>query len=298
MIAVLMMAHGTPDSLDQMEAYLTRVREGRPPSSGLLEEMTGNYAAIGGRSPLTELTRAQARALESTLGPPFRVFVGMRNWHPLIEDAVKELTEAGAEKCIGIPMAPQYSVLSVKKYLDEARRFVPEGLPLFLVQSWYDHPGLLEAFAEKVRLAIETGGSVDEVIFTAHSLPERVKDLAGPSSPPYPAQFEKTAEGVARRVGLERWSLAYQSAGRTSEPWLGPELGAVLAELAERGAGRVLVVPVGFVCDHTEILFDIDRQAKAAARELGMELVRTESLNTSPRFIAAVAEIVRSHVES
>jgi ferrochelatase len=297
MIAVLMMAHGTPDSLDQMEEYLTRVRGGRPPSAELLGEMVHNYEAIGGRSPLTELTRAQACAVETALGPPYRVFVGMRSWHPLIEDAVKELTAAGATRCIGIPMAPQYSALSVEKYLQEARRHVPGELPLTLVQSWFDHPGLLEAFAEKVRLAL-AAATVDRVIFTAHSLPERVKDLAGPSSPPYPVQFEKTAAGVARLVGLEEWRTAYQSAGRTSEPWLGPTLEEVLAETARAGSRRVLVVPVGFVCDHTEILFDIDQQAKTVARELGMELARSESLNTSPRFIEAVAEIVRAHSSS
>ena len=297
MIAVLMMAHGTPDSLDQMVEYLTRVRGGRPPSAELLGEMAHHYEAIGGRSPLTELTRAQARALEATLGPPYRVFVGMRNWHPLIEDAVKELTAAGATRCIGIPMAPQYSALSVEKYLQEARRHVPDELPLTLVQSWFDHPGLLEAFAENVRRAL-AGASVDRVIFTAHSLPERVKDLAGPSSPPYPVQFEKTAAGVARLLGLEEWRTAYQSAGRTPEPWLGPKLEEVLADTARAGSRRVLVVPVGFVCDHTEILFDIDQQAKTVARELGMELERSESLNTSPRFIEAVAEIVRAHSSS
>jgi len=297
MIAVLMMAHGTPDSLEEMGEYLTRVRGGRPPSPELLREMVHNYEAIGGRSPLTELTRAQARALEAALGPPYRVFVGMRNWHPLIEDAVKEITAAGATRCIGIPMAPQYSALSVEKYLQEARRYVPDELPLTLVQSWFDHPGLLEAFAENVRRAL-AGASVDRVIFTAHSLPERVKDLAGPSSPPYPVQFEKTAAGVARLLGLGEWRTAYQSAGRTPEPWLGPTLEEVLVETSRAGSRRVLVVPVGFVCDHTEILFDIDRQAKKVARELGMELERSESLNTSPRFIEAVAEIVRAHSSS
>ena len=297
MIAVLMMAHGTPDSLEEMGEYLTRVRGGRPPSPELLREMVHNYEAIGGRSPLTELTRAQARALEAALGPPYRVFVGMRNWHPLIEDAVKEITAAGATRCIGIPMAPQYSALSVEKYLQEARRHVPDELPLTLVQSWFDHPGLLEAFAENVRRAL-AGASVDRVIFTAHSLPERVKDLAGPSSPPYPVQFEKTAAGVARLLGLGEWRTAYQSAGRTPEPWLGPTLEEVLVETSRAGSRRVLVVPVGFVCDHTEILFDIDRQAKKVARELGMELERSESLNTSPRFIEAVAEIVRAHSSS
>lgn len=294
MIAVLMMAHGTPESLDQMEAYLTRVREGRPPSPKLVEEMRHNYAAIGGRSPLTELTLAQAEALQSVLGPPFRVFVGMRNWRPFIKDVASEAIEAGAEKIVGIPMAPHYSTLSVEKYLEEARQAVPEDFDLVLVSSWSDHPGLLDAFAEKARQAMEKMGPVDEVIFTAHSLPERVKELG---DPPYPVQFQRTAEGVARRLKREHWSIAYQSAGRTPEPWLGPELGDVLRELAAKGAGRVLVVPVGFVCDHTEILFDIDIQAKAIARELGIELERAESLNTSPTFIQAVADVIRSHLE-
>ena len=298
MIAVLMMAHGTPDSVDQMEAYLTRVRGGRRPSAELLKEMIGNYTAIGGRSPLTERTHAQARAVEAKLGEPFRVFVGMRNWHPFIEDAAKEIVDQGAEKCIGMPMAPQYSELSVKKYLDEAQRFVPADVPLELVQSWYDHPGLLDAFAEKLSLAQETWGVPEEVILTAHSLPERVKDVPGPESPAYPVQFQKTAEGVAQRVGLKSFHIAYQSAGRTPEPWLGPELSQVLEELARHGTKRVLVVPVGFVCDHTEILFDIDQQAKALAEGLGIELARTESLNTSPRFIEAVADIIRSRVDS
>jgi ferrochelatase len=294
MIAVLMMAHGTPESLDQMEAYLTRVRGGRPPSPKLVEEMRHNYAAIGGRSPLTELTLAQAEAVQSVLGHPFRVFVGMRNWRPFIKDVASEAIEAGAEKIVAIPMAPHYSTLSVEKYLQEARQAVPEDFDLVLVSSWSDHPGLLDAFAERARQAMERMGSVDEVIFTAHSLPERVKELG---DPPYPVQFQRTAEGVARRLKREHWSIAYQSAGRTPEPWLGPEAGDVLRELAAKGAGRVLVVPVGFVCDHTEILFDIDIQAKAIARELGIELERAESLNTSPTFIQAVADVIRSHLE-
>lgn len=295
MIAVLMMAHGTPERLDQMEEYLVRVLGGRPPSRALVEEMRGNYAAIGGRSPLTELTYTQARALEKVLGPRFRVFVAMRNWHPLIEDVVPKVLETGAERIVGLPMAPQFSLLSVGKYLDVLQKAVPEDLPLTLVRSWYDHPGLLDAFAEKSREAIEDDGPFDEILFTAHSLPERVKDIG---EPPYPAQVRETADGVARRLGLTEWRLVYQSAGRTPEPWLGPGLLDMLSNLASADCRRVLVVPIGFVCDHSEILFDIDIQAKQFAADLGLELHRSESLNSSSTFIRALADIVGSHLDS
>ncbi len=299
MIALMMMAHGTPERLDQMEEYLTRVRGGRPPSPELVQEMTHNYAAIGGRSPLTDLTRAQARALEEALGPPFTVFVGMRNWHPFIVDAAGEAIGAGAVKIIGLPMAPQYSVLSVEKYLAAIREAVPESLPLVVVRAWFDHPGLLDAFAEKAREAIEEGRAFDQVVFTAHSLPRRAADPKEESMPfSYPEQVRRTAEGVARRLDLEEWRVGYQSAGRSPEPWLDPDLTQVLSELAAEGCRRVLVVPVGFVCDHTEILYDIDIQASKAARGLGIELVRSRSLNFSATFIDALADIVRRHNES
>jgi ferrochelatase len=295
MIALLMMAHGTPERTDQMEAYLTRVRGGRRPSPELIEEMSHNYAAIGGRSPLTELTLAQGRALEEMLGSLYRVFVGMRNWRPFIEDAVADALEAGADRIIGLPMAPQYSELSVGKYLDAVAKAVPQGFPLTMVHSWYDHPGFLDALAEKVCKAERGEGSFDRVVFTAHSLPERVKDVG---EMPYPAQVRETAAGVAERVGLKDWSVAYQSAGRTPEPWLGPDLKDVLDDCAQAGLRRVLVVPVGFVCDHTEILYDIDIEARAFAEDRGVELARSESLNCSPTFIRALADIAASHVES
>ena len=281
-----------------MEEYLARVRGGRPPSPELIQEMTHNYGAIGGRSPLTDLTQAQGRALEGALGPPFKVFVGMRNWHPFIVDVAREAIGAGAEEIVGLPMAPQYSVLSVEKYLGAIREAVPESLPLVAVRAWFDHPGLLDAFAEKAREAIEEKGAFDRVVFTAHSLPRRAADHKEEPMPSYPEQVRRTAEGVAARLDLERWEIAYQSAGRTPEPWLGPDLPQVLSDLATDGCRRVLVVPVGFVCDHTEILYDIDIQASEAARGMGIEVVRSQSLNSSATFIGALADIVRRHNES
>jgi protoporphyrin/coproporphyrin ferrochelatase len=287
---VLLLAHGTPDRLDEMPEYLRLVRGGREPSVELVEEMRHNYAAIGGRSPLTDLTRAQAAALERELADGTPVFVGMRNWKPFVADALRDAAAAGVTDLLALPMAPQYSTLSVGKYREAVERSRPEGTAVTFVESWHDHPGLLEAFAEKVRAA-RTSQTWDEVVFTAHSLPERVVR----EGDPYPEQVAATAGGVAERAGLARYRQAYQSAGRTPEPWVGPALEAVLGELAAQDAHRVLVAPIGFVCDHTEVLFDVDVQAQSFARSRGLTLGRTESLNSSPTFIRALAALVLAH---
>jgi ferrochelatase len=286
MKGVLLLAHGTPESLDQMPEYLSRVRGGRPPSPELVEEMRHNYAAIGGRSPLTDLSQAQARALAAELG--VRVYLGMRNWRPFIADALAEAVRDGATELVAVPLAPQYSRLSVGKYRDAVDSQRPQGVDVRFVESWHDRPGLLEAFAEKLRARLAT--HADAVVFTAHSLPQSVVAAGDP----YPAQVEATAAGVAARAGVDTYRQAYQSAGRTPEPWLGPSLEQTLESLARDGARRVVIAPIGFVCDHTEILFDIDIQARAFALERGVALERTESLNTSPVFIRALADVVRS----
>jgi ferrochelatase len=284
---VLLLAHGTPESLDQMPAYLARVRGGRPPSPALVEEMTRNYAAIGGRSPLTDLTRAQGAALAELTGR--RVYVAMRNWDPLIADVLAGAAADGITHLVAIPMAPQYSTLSVAKYREAVEAARPAAVTVTFVGSWHEQPLLLDAFAERLRSALDRG-PWDTVLFTAHSLPVRVIE----SGDPYREQVQATARGVAQRTGASHWSLAYQSAGRTEEPWLGPTVEQALAAAARDGRRRVLVCPIGFVCDHTEILYDIDVQAAAAARELGVELARTESLDTLPTFIRALAELVRA----
>ncbi len=273
------MAHGTPDSLDQMPEYLTRVRNGRPPSPELIEEITGNYAAIGGRSPLTAITLRQGAALQAALGRDVPVLVGMRNWHPFIAEAVADLDPASVQRVIGIPLAPQFSTLSVQKYVEVALAAIPAGIDFACVSSFHDHALLLDAFAERVREAVPAED--EEVVFTAHSLPVRVIEAGDP----YARHVAATAAGVAARAGLKRFGRAYQSAGRTPEPWLGPDLCEVIRERAAAGATRFLVVPIGFVCDHTEILFDIDVQAARVARQSGASLRRTASLNDSPAFI-------------
>ena len=281
---VLLLAHGTPESLDQMPAYLTRVRGGRPPSEELVREMTHNYAAIGGRSPLTDITEAQGQALAAAIGRP--VYVGMRNWEPLVAGALARAAADGLRSLRAIPLAPQYSTLSVAKYRDAVEQSRPADVTIQFVGSWHEHPLLLDAFAEKLQ-AKRASFAPDVVLFTAHSLPARVVSQGDP----YPDQVRATASGVAARAGLEAWGLAYQSAGRTAEPWLGPSVEEMLGIVAGEGARRVLVCAIGFVCDHTEILFDLDIQAAEAARSHGLELARTESLNTSPTFIRALADL-------
>jgi ferrochelatase len=284
---VLLMAHGTPSSLDEMPEYLRLVRGGRPPSPELVAEMRHNYEAIGGCSPLTRLTLAQADALRLRLGPGVPVAVGMRNWKPFIKDALNELASAGVNRVIGIPMAPQFSTLSVAKYFDRARADLPEGMSLDPITSFHNDPMLLSAFAERVRQAAPEAD--EEVLFTAHSLPLRVIR----EGDPYANEVARTTRGVAARVGLRRYRRAYQSAGRTPEPWIGLDLSELVRHRSSRGAQRFLIVPIGFVCDHTEILFDIDVQARSAAQASGAALRRTESLNTSPTFIRMLEKLVR-----
>ena len=287
------MAHGTPESVDQMPAYLRLVRGGHEPSAELIEEMTHNWESIGGRSPLTEITIRQGDALQKQLasdGYDIPVFVGMRNWRPFVADAMRKIEATGAKRIIGIPLAPQFSTLSVQKYMDAAKADLPAGSELACVRSFHDHPLLIDAFAQNVLAEKPQRG--EDVVFTAHSLPQRV--AAG--GDPYPNEVAVTARAVAARCGIGAYHTAYQSAGRTAEPWLGPDLSDFIRERAAAGVGRMLVAPIGFVCDHTEILFDIDVQAAKAAREAGVTLRRTQSLNTSPAFIRTLAALVAQAV--
>ena len=291
---VLLMAHGTPSSMEEMPEYLRLVRGGRPASPELVAEMRHNYEAIGGRSPLTDLTMRQADALRERLGPDLPVAVGMRNWKPFIAGALDELRAASVVRVIAIPLAPQFSTLSVTKYFDAARAAMAEtlgnGTVLDAVESFHDHPRLFDAFAERVRQAAPRDD--EEVVFTAHSLPRRVIE-AGDR---YADEVAATARGVAGRAGIQSYQIAYQSAGRTPEPWIGPDLSELIAQRAAAGTRGFLVVPVGFVCDHTEVLFDIDVQAKAAATAAGASLRRTESLNTLPAFIDVLESLVRQRL--
>ena len=304
-IGVLVMAYGGPDSLDDIEPYLLDVRGGRPTRPELVEEIRERYRLIGGRSPIRELTEAQAAALEAKLnqgadGPHYRVYVGMRHWRPFIQQAVQRMADDGIRRAVGIVLAPHYSRMSIGAYIkkaEEARAVVHPDLDLVYVESYHLHPLYLRAIAERVqatrmRFPEEDRASVP-VIFTAHSLPERILQWEDP----YPRQLLATAQAVADRLGQPRWQFAFQSAGATSEPWLGPDVADVVRDLAASGERQVLVAPVGFVSDHVEILFDLDVELRAEADHLGVHLERTPSLNDEPLFIAALADVVRQRLE-
>jgi ferrochelatase len=297
-VGVLVMAYGGPASLEEIPGYLADIRHGRPTPRAVLDEITENYRAIGGSSPLLAVSERQVDALAAALGSDFRCYLGMRHWSPWIEDVVGEMALDGVTNAVGLVLAPHFSAMSVARYQQK----VADGLDLYHariqfehVASYHDAPGLVEAFASRVedglsRWPDEERGRV-HVVFSAHSLPQRLLS----SGDPYGEQCLETATLVAARAGLpdERWSWAYQSAGRTPEPWAGPDLGEHLASLAARGVRGVVSVPIGFVSDHVEILFDIDHKAAAIADSLGMRLERPPALNDDPVFIAALAELVR-----
>jgi ferrochelatase len=299
--AILLMAYGSPDSLDEIEPYLLDIRSGRPVSPGLLAEIKHRYALIGGRSPLLDLTRAQAQALEKELnsrnashGTFCRAYVGMRHWQPRIREAVEQIRSDGIKRLVAIVMAPHSSRMSTGAYfagLQEAVAEIDPDLQIIPVESWYDHPGLIAALAERVATAGQSYKTIQpHHIFTAHSLPARILDQGDL----YDAQLRRTATLLAERLELpsDRWSFCYQSAGQSSEPWLGPQLEAFILELVQSGHRNLLVTPIGFVCDHVEVLYDIDIAARARAESHGARLERSESLNTSPLFISALADLV------
>ena len=291
-VAVLLMAYGGPGSLDDVEPYLNDVRGGRATSPELLGEIRERYARIGGRSPILELTRAQAVAVGRALGAGFQVYVGMRHWHPFIRETADEIARAGHRHVVGVVMAPHYSAMSVGAYEKKLLEAAQGRFETALVRSWGDHPSFLEGVTERTKQALQRFPSpaAVQVIFTAHSLPQRI--LA--AGDPYPDELRATAEAVAQRLHLEDWRFAYQSAGATPDPWLGPDAGDVITELAAAGRKVFLLVPIGFVCDHVEILYDIDVEYRELAGRLGVQLERTTSLNDDAHLVAAVADVART----
>lgn len=299
--AVLLMAYGTPDSIEDIEPYLTDIRRGRKPTPDAVRELKGRYLRIGGKSPLLETTRAQASAVEKQLtsqGMNTRVYVGMKHWHPYIREVVPQIVSDGYDRLVGLVLAPHYSQISIGGYKQALLEALHSSNSLHadFVESWYDNPLFHRAVKEKVEDALTQFAEPKEVglVFTAHSLPERI--LA--SNDPYPTQLTSSCHSVAGLLG-RKWSFAYQSAGHTGEKWLGPDLIEYLRDLpaADRSKG-VLVAPIGFVADHLEILYDIDVEAREFAESIGLKLKRTESLNTSPTFVSALTDIVRVHALS
>ena len=286
MTGLLLLAHGAPERLDDVESYLSFVRGGRPGSPKVLEEVRSRYQAIGGSSPLLAWTRAQAAALETLTGMP--VFYGMRNWHPFIRETMDCVRASGVERLAAIALAPQYSELSVGLYIrrtEEAAREAGVTAEIAWAKSYHEEPLLVEAFAE--RLAQVWKGQ--KVLFTAHSLPE--KALA--NGDPYDLECRATAAAVAARTGVTDYDFAYQSQGFTDDRWLGPTVESCLDRYAADGVRELVLHPVGFVCDHVEILYDIDILFRDYAAARGIALIRPESLNASAKFTAALAEVAK-----
>jgi ferrochelatase len=273
---VLLLAHGAPERIEDVPQYLSFVRGGQPVSARVLEEVASRYVAIGGSSPLTHWTRVQSEALARVLGIP--VFFGMRNWHPFVQETMEHVRAAGINRLVCVCLAPQYSEMSVGLYMKHAGA-VAEGVELKWATSYHDEPLLIEAFAE--RLQTLSG----KVLFTAHSLPAPNQQ--------YDCEARATAAAVAARLGLPGWDFAYQSQGMSGGTWLGPTVESCLDRYAAEAVREVVVAPVGFVCDHVEILYDIDVLFRAYAAGRGIALTRIESLNGSATFTAALAAVVR-----
>ncbi len=295
---ILLMAYGAPERLDQVEAYYTDIRRGSAPPAPLLEELLGRYRAIGGGSPLSRIVERQRAALASELarrGRPAPVYCGMKHIAPFIGDVVRRMAADGVDHVVAIPLAPQHSTFNDQTYgraVEEAAASAPTAPRSTVVGSWHDQPRLVEAMAAATAEALARCGdpASAHVFFTAHSLPERT----GGGTDPYAHEVAATAALVAERLSLERCDVAFQSAGRTSERWMGPDLLSEIRRAAAAGAREVVVCPVGFVADHLEVLYDVDVEARAVARSLGVRLERARAMNDDPTFIAALADIALS----
>jgi protoporphyrin/coproporphyrin ferrochelatase len=284
--AVVLMAYGSPERLEDVPAYYADIRGGRPIKPEHLDDLVARYRRLGieESNPLNEITEATRAALELELGLP--VFTGMRHWNPRIADAVERALAGGAEEIIGLVLAPHYSSLSIEKYREQLVSAVAGRAEIRFVERWGDHPGLVALLAE--RLVTDRH---KHVIFTAHSLPARI--LA--EGDPYKDELLETSRLVAEQAGVEEWSFSFQSESPTGEPWLGPDILDHLEALAADGVREVLVAPIGFVADHLEIRWDIDVEAQEKASELGIGLDRIGLPNADPAFVRVLAGLVRKH---
>ncbi|GAC1655088.1 MAG: ferrochelatase [Acidobacteriaceae bacterium] len=289
--AVLLLAHGTPSRVEEIPEYMNRVTGGRAIPPEVVEEVAHRFTAVGG-SPLTAITIEQARLLAERLGT--HVYVGMRNWHPFIAETVEQMVSDSVATATVICLAPQYSRTSVGLYKRAFETAAQGRIKARFVDAWFDHPALVSAFAERLRAA--RNGAAPPVIFTAHSVPCRTvqTSVEAGAGDLYGNQAKQTAALVAEKAGVSEWYFAFQSQGMSGGPWIGPTVEATLDTLRREGKREAVLQPIGFVCDHVEILYDIDVQFKQYAHALGMTLSRPESLNTSPMFIDALADLARS----
>jgi len=299
--AVVLMAYGTPRSKEEILPYYTDIRRGRPPTDEQLHDLTNRYEAIGGLSPLKQLTEDQRDALQNELNSisphQFQVFLGLKHASPFIEETVAEVVELGYKKIVGLVLAPHYSSYSIGQYMDRVRAVAePAGITVSGIDSWAREEAFIDFLANDMREKLASLPERTKVLFTAHSLPQRIID----GGDPYPEELRATAELVAEKVGLTRWSdwsIAWQSAGRTPEPWIGPDILEVIDSFASQSASDepidgVLVSACGFVADHLEVLFDLDIEAAKHAESHGIAFARTACVNANPSVMAALARSV------
>jgi len=293
-IGVLIMAYGGPNSLAEVEPYLQDVRGFRPTPPKVVEEVRERYAAIGGRSPILAQTLAQAHALQTALsrnGHEYRVVTGMRHWQPRIAEALSELASEGIERAVGVVMAPHYSRLSIDLYFAQVEK-ARGSIAIAAIDEWHLLPGYLDAVADRVRDALrrfpESVRDQVPVLFTAHSLPQRIVEWQDP----YPRQLAATVREVMARLGPRPHRFAYQSAAMTPDPWLGPDATSVLRELAAEGHRQLVVAPIGFTCEHVEVLYDIDIELRDQAEALGVRLERIAMVNEHPAMTVGLADLI------
>jgi ferrochelatase len=297
-VGIVCMAYGSPATVDDVLAYYTHIRGGRTPSPDQVAELRERYRRIGGQSPLAEITRRQATGVARALQEDHldvRAYVGMKHAPPFIADVVARMAGDGIRRAVGMALAPHYSQISVASYFARAEEAASRHqVGLTCVQSWHDLPGFITTLVNRVRAAQAALPDADRapVVFTAHSLPQRILTWHDP----YPEQLDRTCELVAAQAGLRDWRFAYQSASHTGEPWLGPDLLAALDQIREEGHTSVVICPVGFVADHLEVLYDIDIEAAAHAEALGMRLVRAPTAGEGADFLGALADLLRPHV--
>jgi len=316
-IGVLVMAYGTASGPDDIARYYTDIRGGRPPAPEHLQELKDRYAAIGSRFPLLEITRRQAEGVERALndsgdGRRYRAYLGMKHSPPFIADAVETMRADGIERAFAIVMAPHWSAMSIETYVERVQSAAGDREPAFsFVRSYHDHPAFIELLAGRVAHAFGRLGPAEgegaAVIFSAHSLPVRTLEDGSQrcractvceTSCRYRDELQETADLVAKELDLSHHTIAWQSAGRTPEPWWGPSLEEVIVELAERGHPAVVVCAAGFVADHLEVLYDLDVEARRIAEDGGIRLVRTEMPNDDPAFIGMLAAVVREGLDA
>ena len=299
-MGLLVMAYGTPYTLDDLEGYYTHIRHGRKPSPEMIEDLRNRYEAIGGISPLAKITQDQAEKLEEHLNTiqddiEFKMYLGLKHIKPFIEDAVKQMHEDGIKEAVSIVLAPHFSTFSVKSYngraVEEAEKL--GGLKITSIESWYEEPKFIGYWADKVKQVFEQMPQEEKeqavLIVSAHSLPEKILQLGDP----YPQQLKETADLLAEQAGIENYTIGWQSAGNTPEPWIGPDVQDLTRELYQQHHYKAFVfAPVGFVCDHLEVLFDNDIECKAVTDELGVSYYRPEMPNAKEEFINCLSTVI------